>query len=164
MPVVSGGESILQFIEALVVTCDLHLCVLQRFWISFSHQPFQGLARRAFRSHQCLGPWLYSEPVLQLFGLLLTQHPIQLLLQLIATLHKLDQMVTAEYWRHFVVHIYTIECASRTWSTCLFWERTAYLGIANLPASFSKAFDGVRAAYREEKACQRLHVVLAALV
>jgi hypothetical protein len=30
MPVVSGGESILQFLEALVVPCGLHLCVLQR--------------------------------------------------------------------------------------------------------------------------------------
>jgi hypothetical protein len=154
MPVVSGGESVLQFLGALTVPHALHFHVLQRFRVSFSHQPFQGLARCAFRSHQHLGRWLCSEPVLQLFGLLLTQHPFQLSLQLIAALHKLDQMITAEYWRQFVVHIHTIECASRTSNTGLFWELTAYLDAVNLLASFS----------REEKAFQRRSAVLVALI
>jgi hypothetical protein len=149
MLVVFRGESVLQFLESLSVSWTLHFCVLQRFRVSFSHQLFQGLACCAFRSHQRLGWWLYPEPVLQLFRFLLTQCPIQLPLQLIATLYKLDQMITAEYWRHFVAHIYTIERTSRTSSTGLFWKQTACLDAVNLLASFSQAVDGVRAAYRE---------------
>jgi hypothetical protein len=85
-------------------------------------------------------------------------------LQLTQAFHKLDQMLTAKDWVHFVVHAYMIECASRTSSTGLLWERTAYLDITNLFAGISKALISEWAAYGEEEAYQRLRVVLMALI
>jgi hypothetical protein len=85
-------------------------------------------------------------------------------LQLTQAFHKLDQMVTTKDWGYFVVHTYMIECASRTSSTSLLWERAAYLDITNLFASISKALNSEWAAYGEEEAYQRLRVIPMALV